>query len=220
MPPNCTQYENLVILKTHSQKLNASCKQISPRTMCHFLEEISSIYYSKDQMKVCPAVIHYKGVNGVQYLKHKSLAVLSDEMTKYCIIKVIVGWIKHVSIGTSQSWIWCQLYKVMFDLSASWQYFETVQGNVVKDRMMGDVGLRNEQLIKCLQYLGCYSRTTSWWFMGTIWRVDTWCLDTISMYELFYHVNVPLMRGHLVDTDSRQDILVFIPCYGGHQALI
>ena len=75
----------------------------SENYMCHFLEEISSIYSSKDQVKVCPAMIHYKGVNGVQYLKHKSLAVLSDEMTKYCIIKVIVGWIKHVSIGTSQS---------------------------------------------------------------------------------------------------------------------
>ena len=33
--------------------------------MCHFLEEISSVYYSKDQVKVSPAVIHYKGVNGV-----------------------------------------------------------------------------------------------------------------------------------------------------------
>ena len=31
------------------------------------------------------------------------------------------------------------------------------------------------------------------------------------MYELFYHVNVPLMGGHLVDADSGQDILVFIP---------
>ena len=28
------------------------------------------------------------------------------------------------------------------------------------------------------------------------------CRDTISMYELFYHVNVPLMRGHLVDADK------------------
>ena len=33
--------------------------------MCHFLEEISSVYYSNDQVKGRPAVIHYKGVNGV-----------------------------------------------------------------------------------------------------------------------------------------------------------
>ena len=33
--------------------------------MCHFLEEISSVCYSKDQVKVSPAVIRYKGVNGV-----------------------------------------------------------------------------------------------------------------------------------------------------------
>ena len=32
--------------------------------MCHFLEEISSVYYSKDQVKVHHAVIHYKGVKG------------------------------------------------------------------------------------------------------------------------------------------------------------
>ena len=35
----------------------------SENYMCHFLEEISSVYYSKDQVKVRPAVIHYKGVN-------------------------------------------------------------------------------------------------------------------------------------------------------------
>ena len=28
-----------------------------------------------------------------------------------------------------------------------------------------------------------------------LWR------DTFSMYRLFYHVNVPLMRGHLVNAD-------------------
>ena len=28
------------------------------------------------------------------------------------------------------------------------------------------------------------------------------CRDTISMYELFYHVNVPLMKGHLVDATA------------------
>ena len=33
--------------------------------ICHFLEEISSVYYSKYQVNICPAVIHYKGVNGV-----------------------------------------------------------------------------------------------------------------------------------------------------------
>ena len=37
------------------------------------------------------------------------------------------------------------------------------------------------------------------------------CRDTISMYELFYHVNVPLMRGHLVDADSGQDFWFSFP---------
>ena len=36
-----------------------------------------------------------------------------------------------------------------------------------------------------------------------LWR------DTFSMYGLFYHVNVPLMRGHLVNAGSGQDILFF-----------
>ena len=35
--------------------------------------------------------------------------------------------------------------------------------------------------------------------------------DTFSMYGMFYHVNVPLMRGHLVNADSGQDIFVFCP---------
>ena len=33
------------------------------------------------------------------------------------------------------------VYKVMLDLYALWQYFETAQGNVVKYCTMGDVGL-------------------------------------------------------------------------------
>ena len=37
------------------------------------------------------------------------------------------------------------------------------------------------------------------------------CRDTFSMYGLFYHVNIPLMRGHLVNVDSGQDILVYVP---------
>ena len=66
--------------------------------VCHYLEEISSAYYSKEQVTVHPAVIHYKGVNGE--LKHKSLLVLSDEMahtvaTVFAFLKAIVGWIKH-----------------------------------------------------------------------------------------------------------------------------
>ena len=67
--------------------------------MCHFLEEISSVYYSKDQVKVCTAVIQYKGVNGVLETQE--------------VIKVIVGCIKPVSIGTAQSHrttgdVWCE----------------------------------------------------------------------------------------------------------------
>ena len=38
------------------------------------------------------------------------------------------------------------------------------------------------------------------------------CRDTFSMYALFYHVNVLLMKGHLVNADSGQGILVFCPC--------
>ena len=66
--------------------------------MCHLLEEISSIYYSKDQVKVRPAVIHYKGVNGELETQEP---VLSDEMAQCCTIKVIVGGIKHVSLSAN-----------------------------------------------------------------------------------------------------------------------
>ena len=36
------------------------------------------------------------------------------------------------------------------------------------------------------------------------------CRDSLSMYGLFYHVNISLMRGHRVDVASGQDILVII----------
>ena len=69
--------------------------------MCHFLEEIRSVYYSKDQVKLFPAGYTIREL--MVYLKHKSLAVLPDEMAQCCIVKIIVGWIKQVSIGTAHS---------------------------------------------------------------------------------------------------------------------
>ena len=63
MPPYCTQYENLAILKTHSRRILMHLTSRYHRKL--LLKEISSMYYSKDQVKVRPAVIHYKGVNGV-----------------------------------------------------------------------------------------------------------------------------------------------------------
>ena len=62
--------------------------------MCHFLEEISSVYFCNDQVKVGPV-----GVNGVLETQ-EPIAVLSDEMAQCCIVKVIVGWIKQVSTRT------------------------------------------------------------------------------------------------------------------------
>ena len=66
MPPNRTQYENLAILKTHScRNLMHLASRFHRDLHVPFLEEISSVYYSKDQMNFYPVVIHYKGVNGV-----------------------------------------------------------------------------------------------------------------------------------------------------------
>ena len=103
----CMYASKLIALDTRSlpflKDTLAETLQIyfTEKYMCHFLEEASSVYYSKDQVKVCPAVIHYKGVNGV--LETQNLALLSDEMAQCCTIKVVVGWIKHVSTGTAQS---------------------------------------------------------------------------------------------------------------------
>ena len=89
MPPNRTQYENFATLTETECTLQVD---FSENCKCHFLQEISSVYYSKNQVKVRPTVINYKRVN----LKHKSLAVLSDEMAQCCII----GWSKSVQIPT------------------------------------------------------------------------------------------------------------------------
>ena len=37
------------------------------------------------------------------------------------------------------------------------------------------------------------------------------CRDTFSMYGLIYHANVHLMRGHLLNADSGQDIWFSVP---------
>ena len=61
MPPNRIQYETLAILKAHSRR---NLMHVA-RKFHRDLEEIRSVYYSKDQVKVGPTVIPYKGVNGV-----------------------------------------------------------------------------------------------------------------------------------------------------------
>ena len=64
MPPNRTQYENLAILKT---PIRRNLMHLASRLYRDLDVPCSggNKQYSKDQVKVCPAVIHYKGVNGV-----------------------------------------------------------------------------------------------------------------------------------------------------------
>ena len=69
-----TQYENLAILKETLTKTECTVQvDLAENYVCHYLEEISNAFYSKEQVTVHPAVIHYKGVNGK--LNHKSLVV-------------------------------------------------------------------------------------------------------------------------------------------------
>ena len=143
-----TQYDNLAILKETLTKTECTVQvDFAENYVCHYLEEINNAYYSKEQLTVHPAVIHYKGVNGE--LKHKSLVVLSDEMahtvaTVFVFLKVIVGWIKqnlaHIQqihymsySPTSQYrngtiFNLVSLHKAMFGIPASWQYFESGHG--------------------------------------------------------------------------------------------
>ena len=77
MPPNRTQYENLAVIKTPSRRnLVHLTSRFHRNYMCHFVEEISSVYYSKDQVKVRPVVIQYKGVKGVLETQEPRDAIL------------------------------------------------------------------------------------------------------------------------------------------------
>ena len=95
----CTQYKNLAILKETLTKTEYTVQvDFAENYVCHYLEKKGSAYYSKEQVTVHLAVIHYKDVNGE--LKHKSRVVLSDEMartvaTVFAFLKAIVGWIKQ-----------------------------------------------------------------------------------------------------------------------------
>ena len=132
-----TQYENLAILKETLTKTECTVQvDFAENYVRHYLEEICSAYYSKEQVTVHPAVIHINGE-----LKHKSLAVLSDKMahtiaSMFAFLKAIVGWIKqnlahiqHIHYlsdsPTSQYrngtiFTLVSLHKAMFGISASW----------------------------------------------------------------------------------------------------
>lgn len=72
-----TQYETVAILKEAlTQRECAVHVDFAENYVCHFFEEVSSAYYSKEQVTVHPSVVYYKADHGD--LQHKSLVVLSD----------------------------------------------------------------------------------------------------------------------------------------------
>jgi len=58
-----TQYENLAILMDTLTETECTVQvDVNENYVCHYLEKISNAYYSKEQVRIHPAVIHYKGL--------------------------------------------------------------------------------------------------------------------------------------------------------------
>jgi len=153
------QYHNLSLLKESLLQTECTVQlDFAENYVCHYFEEVSSAYYSKEQVTVHPTVIHYKTTDG--QLQHKSLVVLSDEMahgagTVFAFIKVIVEWIKeHLPLIQQMHYLsdsptsqyrnasifnLVSLHKSMFNISASWHYFESGHGKGPCDGVGGAV---------------------------------------------------------------------------------
>ena len=111
--------------------------------MWHFLEEISSVYYSKDQVNVRPAVIHYNGVNGVLETKGIYQSAYRAHHSAETAHVRIHNDIAH-SIDNRQS-----VLLVLLDLSAA---FDTIDHTILLQRLSG-YGLSGDVLAWLTSYL-------------------------------------------------------------------
>ena len=147
------QYEQMRLLK---QTLPASHVTVqvdfAENYVCSYADEVQSAYYSKEQVTIHPSVVHFNKANPEEAsssLSHKSFVIVSDETshtsgTIFAMIKELVPKIKELvpsletihylsDSPTSQyrnanMFNITSLHKQLFDVSATWQYFESGHG--------------------------------------------------------------------------------------------
>ena len=167
------QYEQMRLLK---QTLPASHVTVqvdfAENYVCSYADEVQSAYYSKEQVTIHPSVVHFNKANPAEassLLSHKSFVIVSDETshtsgTIFAMIKELVPKIKELvpsletihylsDSPTSQyrnanMFNITSLHKQLFDVSATWQYFESGHGKGPCDGVGGAIKRNADLAVK------------------------------------------------------------------------
>ena len=163
------QYEQLKSLKENLE-VNEAIVQMdfAENYSCQTIEEVQSAYWNASMVTLHPAVAYYRSEDGAE-LTHKSMMFVSDEMghnssTVFAFLKeltphlkVILPNIKHIHYytdsPTSQYRNKTIFYllsrpKDLFDVSASWNYFEAGHGKGPCDGVGGSVKRMADEAVR------------------------------------------------------------------------
>ena len=162
-----TQYEQIRLLKQNLPSSHVTIQiDFAENYVCNYLEEVQSAYYSKQQVTVHPAVMHYKEPGNstsedILPLTHKSFVLVSDETTHtagtvYAFLKELVPKVQevvpepiqsihYISDSPTSQYRNCSMFAVtamhkdLFGINATWQFFESGHGKGPCDGVGGSV---------------------------------------------------------------------------------
>lgn len=168
------QYEQVRLLKQTMPKSHVTVQiDFAENYVCHFGEEVQSAYYSKEQVTVHPAVVHFKKTveqsddqpgsvspKVTEEIQHKSFVIISDETshtsgTVYAFMRSLVPKIKeivpnvdtihYISDSPTSQYRNLNMFNItthhqeLFNVNATWQYFESGHGKGPCDGVGGSV---------------------------------------------------------------------------------
>ena len=171
-----TQNDQFMLLKEQLQPGEATIQvDFAENYVCKFQQEVSGAYYSKSQVTIHPAVIHHRPAeNGP--LHHTTVTILSDvtshkAQTIFAFLKALMEWMKtnlppitqvhYLSDSPSSQYRNSTIFRIvhshkeLFQVSATWNYFESGHGKGPCDGVGGSVKRsadlavkKNQELIK------------------------------------------------------------------------
>ena len=153
------QYEQLKLLKENLPEDQAIVQMdFAENYTCQSLEEVQSAYWNASMVTLHPAVAYYRSEDGP--LSHKSRVFVSDELghnsaTVYAFLKELISNLKtmlpnlkhihyYTDSPTSQYrnktiFYLLSRHKELFDVTASWNYFEAGHGKGPCDGVGGSL---------------------------------------------------------------------------------
>ncbi|XP_072023524.1 uncharacterized protein [Amphiura filiformis] len=171
-----TQYEQTRLLRQNLPDSHVTVQvDFAENYVCSYAEEVQSAYYSKQQVTLHPAVMHFGNATEESPQSHKSFVILSDETahtsgTVYAFMKELVPKIKEVvpnvrmihylSDSPTSQYRNANMFNItnrheeLFGVPASWQYFESGHGKGPCDGVGGavkraaDLAVRKGHLIQ------------------------------------------------------------------------